>query len=117
MSRLFSLLLTHDSTSDCDSEGGPKHTPYKLRKKKVYEDVQARDLREQDQQRILEQNERRQILRQRLALSGGINADRARVIINDAKLDDQGFIYIHEDIQKRIKDHQIEGIRFMWNQI
>lgn len=93
-------------------------TPHKLRKKKVFENAQARDLREQDRQRQKEQEARRRVLQQKLIQSSnGLNADRARTIINDAKHDDQGFIYVQEDIGRRIKDHQIEGVRFMWSQI
>jgi SNF2 family DNA or RNA helicase len=43
--------------------------------------------------------------------------DRGRIIINDAAAEGQGFIYVHPHIAGRIKKHQIEGVRFMWNQI
>jgi SNF2 family DNA or RNA helicase len=46
-----------------------------------------------------------------------VTADQKRIIINDAKLDDQGFVYVHEQISKRIKEHQIDGVKFMWSQI
>ena len=47
--------------------------------------------------------------------SGAIN--KSQIIINDAKADDQGYVYVHPHISGRIKKHQIEGVRFMWNQI
>jgi len=89
-----------------------------MRKKKIFENAQARDLREQDRQRLLEQEERRRILQAKLARSeSSVAADPKRIIINDAKLDDQGFVYVHEQISKRIKEHQIDGVKFMWSQI
>ena len=92
--------------------------PHKLRKRKVIENAQARDLRERERQRLEEREERRRVLRQQLALYGSsLNTDRARTIINDAKHEDQGFIYVHDEIKGHIKDHQIAGIRFMWSQI
>jgi SNF2 family DNA or RNA helicase len=43
--------------------------------------------------------------------------DRGKIIINDAAAEGQGFIYVHPHIARCIKKHQIEGVRFMWNQI
>jgi hypothetical protein len=42
---------------------------------------------------------------------------RGLIIINDAATEDQGFVFVHEHIARRIKKHQIDGIRFLWNQI
>lgn len=39
------------------------------------------------------------------------------IIINDAAAQDQGFVFVHSHIASRIKKHQIDGVRFMWNQI
>jgi hypothetical protein len=69
---------------------------------------------------LKEQDERRRVLQrrfQREQKSGNLVTDRARLIINDAKLEHQGFIYVHDHIKGRIKDHQIAGIRFMWSQV
>jgi SNF2 family DNA or RNA helicase len=71
--------------------------------------------REQDQDRLREQNERRQLLRSKLEQSG--DSQGVNVIINEAKEDSEGFIHVYKDIAKRIKPHQIEGVRFLWDQI
>lgn len=106
------------SSSSSDDENVEHRTPHKLRKRKVVENAHARDLREQDRQRLQEQEERRRVLQRRLAQYGSsLKTDCARTIINDAKQDDQGFIYVHDHIKKHIKDHQIDGVRFMWSQI
>jgi hypothetical protein len=39
------------------------------------------------------------------------------IIINDAADEDQGFVLVNKHIARRIKKHQIDGVRFMWNQI
>jgi SNF2 family DNA or RNA helicase len=88
------------------------------KQRKIFEDKDARNLREQDRQRLAEQEERRKKLQKTLALSdqaGAIN--KGQIIVNDAKADDQGYVYVHPHISSLIKKHQIDGIRFMWNQI
>lgn len=90
----------------------------KKRKRRVVENAQARDQREHEQRRLAEQDERRIALHRKLASSAeSVNADQGRVIINDAKREEDGFVYVDEEIGKRIKDHQIKGVRFMWTQI
>ena len=104
-------------TSDDDEEFVDENSPRK-KQRKVFEDVDARNLREQDRLRVAEQEERRKNLQKKLASSdqhGVLN--KGQIIVNDAKADDQGYIHVHPHISSRIKKHQIDGIRFMWNQI
>jgi SNF2 family DNA or RNA helicase len=99
------------------SDEEPQDTPRK-RQRKIFENVEARKLREDDQMRLQEQEGRRQILRKKLAQSGSsLNSDRAKIIINESKYEDEGFIFVHDHIGSRIKNHQIDGVRFMWSQI
>jgi len=75
-------------------------------------------MREQIQIRLAEQEKRRKVLQDRLAKSGHANDEsRGMIIINDAAAEDQGFVLVHKHIARRIKRHQIQGVRFMWNQI
>jgi SNF2 family DNA or RNA helicase len=100
-----------------DDELVDEDSPRK-KQRKLFEDVDARNLREQDRLRVAEQEERRKNLQKKLASSdqhGVLN--EGQIIVNDAKADDQGYIYVHPHISSRIKKHQIDGIRFMWNQI
>lgn len=84
----------------------------------MLENAEARDRREQEQQRVREQEARRKILQQKLSRSvADLDVDPARIIINEAKLEEQGFIYVNDQIARRIKKHQIEGVRFMWDQV
>jgi SNF2 family DNA or RNA helicase len=97
----------------------PEHnTPHNKRKRKIFEDANARDLRELDRQRLAEQEERRRKLQAALAKNGHVgDADGSQIIINDTKLEHQGLIHVNKEIGRRIKKHQVEGVRFMWNQI
>jgi hypothetical protein len=105
-----------DRTSE--EEIPEQETPHKKRKKPIFENAQARTLREQDRIRLAEQEQRRKMLHARMAKSGHAGDERrGLIIINDAATEDQGFVFVHEHIARRIKKHQIDGIRFMWNQI
>jgi SNF2 family DNA or RNA helicase len=111
---LFTNSCSSSNDDDYVSEPG---TPSR-KKKKLFEDASARDLREQDKERQAAQEMRRKQLRERLAQFGSLgNVDLYRHIINEGKFDDQGYIYVEEEIGKRIKPHQLEGVRFIWNQI
>ncbi|TGO38879.1 hypothetical protein BHYA_0065g00140 [Botrytis hyacinthi] len=105
------------STSDSEFSEGENDSPSK-KKGKFFEDANARNLREQDRARVSAQEERKKQLRARLRESDGVgDVALDRHIINEGKFDHQGYIYVDEDIGKRIKPHQLEGVRFIWNQI
>ncbi|KAI1800638.1 P-loop containing nucleoside triphosphate hydrolase protein [Daldinia bambusicola] len=92
----------------------------KKRRKKVVRNQEAENLRENDRARAAEQERRQNVLRAKfkdLEAQGVVDLDQTKMIINESKEDDQGFIYIHPEIALRIKEHQIGGVRFMWNQI
>ncbi|KAI5864522.1 hypothetical protein GGS23DRAFT_595251 [Durotheca rogersii] len=91
----------------------------KKKHKKIARNREAADLREIDRIRMTEQDQRRWMLRaklKQLEASGAMDLG-SQYIINESKSDDQGLIYIHEEIASRIKDHQVGGVRFMWDQI
>ncbi|KAJ3494168.1 hypothetical protein NLG97_g4256 [Lecanicillium saksenae] len=96
-------------------------TPRKSKKKQIVLNKSALDLRERENRRWQEQEQRKIHNRATAALDAGpvdiASARAPRFIINESKADDQGFIYIHHTISPRIHDHQIEGVRFMWNHI
>lgn len=73
-------------------------------------------MREKDRRRLEQQEERRKKLQKRLpSLEHG--ESQHKIIINDGKYEDQGFVYVSKEIAPLIKQHQIEGVRFMWSQI
>jgi SNF2 family DNA or RNA helicase len=95
-------------------------SPLKARNRVAKEIVQNKegvDLREREKKRVEEQEARRTKLRAALATSNAMTQDESRLIINESKQDDQSFIYVNDEIGRRIKDHQINGVRFLWNQI
>jgi SNF2 family DNA or RNA helicase len=85
--------------------------------RQIIRDKAAVDLREREKKRAEDQEARRLKLRSNLANEGTLSQDRSRLIINESKEEDQSLIYINDEISKSIKDHQIEGVRFLWNQI
>lgn len=100
-----------------DSEALAQASPHIKRKKKVHEDESARARREQDKEHQSQQDQRRQKLQEKLVQSGrNEDLDLARLIINAAD-DQESSIRVHSHIAGSIKPHQIEGVRFMWNQI
>lgn len=81
-------------------------------------DEKAKKLRVDSKALLKQMEERRKLLRAKLAETGSLPSDKSRLIINETKeSDDLPFIYINQDIGKKIKDHQIDGVRFMWDQI
>ncbi|KAI0834801.1 P-loop containing nucleoside triphosphate hydrolase protein [Hypoxylon sp. FL0890] len=90
------------------------------RRKRLIRNREAENLRESDRARVAEQAHRRDVLRKKLELlktSGEVNLSDKDIIINESKADDQGLIYVHPEIAPRIKEHQVAGVRFMWDQI
>ncbi|POR34753.1 Protein CHROMATIN REMODELING 20 [Tolypocladium paradoxum] len=109
-----------DDAEDDDALPGTQDTPSRSRKnapREIIQNKEAVDLRERERLRLEEQEARRLKLRAAFDTSGSMPRDKFRLIINEAKQDDQPFIYINEETGKRIKDHQIDGVRFIWNQI
>ncbi|KAI0380959.1 P-loop containing nucleoside triphosphate hydrolase protein [Hypomontagnella monticulosa] len=91
------------------------------RRKKIIRNQDAEDLREADKIRMAEQIRRKEVLRARLKQLGTSGAaglsGQPKIIINESKYDHQGFVYVNPEIAQRIKEHQVEGVRFMWDKI
>lgn len=108
---IFSKELTSSSASD--DEAPEQSAPHKKKRvKKIYENAEARSQREQAEERLQEQAERRKKLQAKLAKAEG----GGRIIVNDAAAEDEVH-YIAPNIADQIKKHQIDGVRFMWNQV
>lgn len=76
----------------------------------------SQNVREKEKRRQREQQQRRLQLRQHIQGSE-LSTEKSRLIINESKLEGQNLVYVHDHIAGRIKDHQIDGVRFMWDQI
>lgn len=89
----------------------------KQRKRQYQEEQDAsQQFRERDLRRQREQQARRLQLRRQVQGSE-ISQEQSRLIINESKLDGQNLVYVHPHIAPLIKDHQIDGVRFMWDQL
>lgn len=73
-------------------------------------------MREMDRIRLEQQEARRKNLQKHLPSLKHAEGQQ-QIVINDSKYDDQGFVYISKEIAPHIKQHQIEGVRFMWSQV
>ncbi|CAI4211478.1 unnamed protein product [Parascedosporium putredinis] len=80
-------------------------------------DAQAMRVRQMEQERRDKIEERRHELRRKLASDVPVVGDRSRLIINESKEESDGFIHIGGVPASHIKNHQVEGVRFLWNQI
>jgi SNF2 family DNA or RNA helicase len=67
-------------------------------------------MRKLDKQRQAEQEARRQKLHAKLG-SGADN--HSQIIVNEGA--DGGHFFLNDHIAQRVKKHQIEGIRFLWD--
>ncbi|KAH0544392.1 hypothetical protein FGG08_001418 [Glutinoglossum americanum] len=106
-------VVNHDY--DTDAMGS---SPHNKRKRPVFENLGAKHTRENDRQRLREQEQRRAQLEKRLARMGTTSAgDPSRIIVNTGKFENQEFIFLNEHIGKRIKPHQIQGVQFMWREL
>lgn len=105
------MLTLYSTVSEDDNTQGRK------RKRQIYENKEARDMRENDRKRLEEQEARRKRLQKRFPLLQHAEGRQDSVIINDGKYEHQGFVYINNKIAPLIKQHQIQGVRFMWSQI
>ncbi len=122
---------TGEIISDSDNLGPPgddtnseaadgSSSKKKKRRARIIRNKEAQNLRAGDRARIAEQEARRSHLRRRfeqLEASGEVMGSQRAMIINESKEEGQGFIYVHREIASRIKDHQVSGVRFMWDQV
>ncbi|GAP89363.1 putative snf2 family domain-containing protein [Rosellinia necatrix] len=119
------ISLDENSNENLVLSGGTKNARKKKKKKKkkkrkeVVRNREAAMVRELDQAGRAERESRRKLLRERLVTEGSmaLGSQHGSIIVNESKGDDQGFIYINDEIARRIKEHQVTGVRFMWDQV
>ncbi|KAI2630567.1 hypothetical protein GGS21DRAFT_524910 [Xylaria nigripes] len=109
---------TNASTPD-EKKSAKKKMKIKKKRKEVIRDHEAAIAREVDHAGAVEREHRRKLLRERLIAEGNfaLGSQQGSIIVNESKNDDQGFIYINDEIARRIKEHQVTGVRFMWDQL
>ena len=98
-------------------DGGHVFTPHKKRKYQVQESQEARDIRQNAQQRVRERDARQRELKRQLEKKGLNDEDPSSMIINAGKLNDQNFVFLNPKIGARIQPHQKEGVQFMWREL
>ncbi|KAG9241650.1 hypothetical protein BJ878DRAFT_217508 [Calycina marina] len=83
--------------------------------KKLVEDATACDMRKCNQERLVEQEARRAEVRKDFPQFDGTQHDN--IIINETKASHEGLITVNDGIGRLIKPHQVDGVRFMWNEV
>ncbi|KAI0396942.1 hypothetical protein F5Y17DRAFT_45511 [Xylariaceae sp. FL0594] len=118
--------LGGESESESEGDAQPEPASQKIKKKKkkkkrkkVVRDAKAAKARQMDHQGAAEREARRLKLREKLETEGSdaLGSQHGSIIVNESKESDQGFVYIHPEIASRIKEHQVAGVRFMWDQL
>lgn len=102
------------------SEDDARSTPHKRRKKVVQTSQKARSTRQNAQERM----ERFQTLVETQSSTSARlepmivdGASHSEIMINPARAADQAPLYIHPKIASKMKNHQVDGVRFMWREI
>ncbi|KXX74325.1 Protein CHROMATIN REMODELING 20 [Madurella mycetomatis] len=104
-------------SSDGSSEEMSIPPPMKRQQVRKRRDKAAEDLRLKNVKVNQEHERRARQLREEIAESGSVPGDKSRLIVNETKESHESLIYFNGRIGNQIKDHQIEGVRFMWNQV
>lgn len=114
----FDLISLYDDDDDPVLSPAQKEEKKKKKKQKLAHGKSAL-LRREEAQESQSQNVRRLLFREALATDDSVSIPREkiRLIINESKLEGQGLIFINDNIAPKIKDHQIDGVRFLWNEI
>ena len=88
----------------------------KKKGKKVVANKNASGLRKAAHERRTVEQERTRQYKLQLE-SSGVSEMVEGIVINPGKSEDEDFIYINPHIARRLKPHQIDGVRFMWREI
>ncbi|KAK4199039.1 hypothetical protein QBC40DRAFT_177354 [Triangularia verruculosa] len=105
----------HADEAEFSDEEAPLSKKKRKRKQKVNQDAEL--LRVETVQQVAEFDRRRRRLQEEIASQGLVPSNMARLIVNETKKEGQPLIFINGYIGSKIKDHQIDGLRFMWNQV
>lgn len=74
-------------------------------------------LRREENKETQDKEVRRLLFRKNAQSSTQLPREKTRLVINESKLEGQGLVFVSEHIAPHIKNHQIAGVRFMWDEI
>lgn len=74
-------------------------------------------LRQEENKEAQDKEVRRLLFRKNAQSSTLLPREKTRLVINESKLEGQGLILVNENIAPHIKKHQVDGVRFMWDEI
>ncbi|KAK0324660.1 hypothetical protein LTR82_004365 [Friedmanniomyces endolithicus] len=104
-----------------DTDPVVPRTPLKKRKKRVLATqsaIKARQDAHKRQENYQEVIESQAANTSQVAALHGADASQSEVVINPARdVDEEDPIFIHSRIARKMKAHQIQGVRFLWREI
>jgi hypothetical protein len=113
----------HSSEADGDLDRNQRHehpstgelarTPHKKRKRQVKESQAVKSGHMAAQQRVVMQENQRQLLEKRMESIGMSNNDPERQAVSFGN----PVIYLDPHIGRRVKPHQLSGLQFMWREL
>lgn len=89
----------------------------KKRKYAVQESQEAKELRNQAQQRTQDLDLRKKAMKLRYEKMGINDEDPSTVVVNPGAQEGQPFVYLNRKIGQRIQPHQKDGVQFMWREV
>ena len=108
--------MSIDSAGTEEDESSPAELTSHRKKKKLVENVDAREMRERETARRCEQEERRAMLHASLSQLAPGDKEHDKIIVNDGA-SAPPYLHLNEHIAQRVKKHQIDGIRFLWHSV
>lgn len=111
--------VANESSSQSEEEEGQDEdtiSPRKRRKNPVIKDRRAQDMRQHAHERR-RVGEARELQFKLNTQSSGLAEAGNSVVVNTRKSEDEDLIYLNPHVARRIKPHQIKGLRFMWEEI
>lgn len=108
--------MSGDDKDDASDLTSAQRSAQKKKRQKIAQNKSA-SLRKEENKEAQDKEVRRLLFRQNAQNSSLLPREKTRLIINESKLEGQGLIFVHDNIAPRIKDHQIDGVRFMWDEI
>ncbi|EEP79517.1 predicted protein [Uncinocarpus reesii 1704] len=106
-------MSSKSADEEADALSDFVRTPHRKRKRAVKQSQEAINAQKLAQRRVQLQEEQQQRLLKRFQNSGVANSDPIRQAISF----DEPVIYLDPHIGRRVKQHQLHGMQFMWREL
>ncbi len=111
------VIISSSDERTANGSGGEGFTPIKARKRQPKRSVAAQQVRKLAAERERRYNESQTTDSAQLAAMIGSDSGPAHVDINPVRSNGEPPVYILDSIARRMKPHQIDGVRFLWREV